>query len=453
MSNSKIKLKKGLDIPISGMADQIVKKVLVSDIVAIKPTDYRGLKARLLVKEGDKVLAGTPILADKENPEILFTSPVSGEVAEVVRGEKRKLLEVRIKADAKSESIDFGKQDAGAMDAEAVKALLMKSGLWACLIQRPYGIVANPAVAPKAIFVSAFTTAPLGADVEFALKGEFNNIQAAVKALAKIATVHVSFNAEVKSQFEKLEGVEKHWFEGKHPAGNVGIQIHHICPIRKGQTAWTITMHELAAIGRLLNTGKVDLHRKVAVTGPMAMYPCYIDAVPGFAIKEIHEFYGTSADAARFVSGDCLSGRNIGVEGFTSFHDNQVTILKEGNEYEAFGWAKPFRFNQFSSSHAYFHWMFGWLCPDKKYDMDTNLHGGERAFVVSDVYGKVFPMNLYPVYLTKACLAGDIDKMEQYGIYEVLEEDLALCEYVCPSKINIQSIISDGIDLMLQEMA
>lgn len=450
---SNINLKKGLDIPISGMADRIAKKEIVHDVVAIKPSDFRSLKARLLVKEGDAVLAGSPVLADKENPEILFTSPVSGTVKEVVRGEKRKLLAVLIQADNEHGSIDFGKQDVDALDAAAVKDLLMKSGLWACLIQRPYGIVANPNVDPKAIFISAFSTAPLAADVEFALAGEFNAIQAAVKALGKIATVHMSFNAKVKSAFEKIEGAEIHKFEGKHPAGNVGIQIHHICPIRKGQTVWTVTMHELAAIGRLILTGKLDLRRKVAVTGPMALYPCYVNSLPGLSMKEIHEFYGTSAADIRFVSGDCLSGENIGAEGYMGFHDNQITLLKEGNEYEAFGWAKPLRFNQFSTSHTYFHWLFKWLCPDKTYDMDTNLHGGERAFVVSDVYGKVLPMHIFPVFLAKACLAGDIDKMEQYGIYEVLEEDLALCEYVCPSKINIQGIISDGIDLMLKEMA
>jgi len=450
MSNN-IQLKKGLNVPISGAADQVTKKVIVPDVVAIKPTDFRALKAKLAVKEGDRVLAGSPILVNKECTDIVITSPVSGVVAEVVRGEKRKLLEVRIKADRAVEYVDFGKQDVEKLDAEALKALLMKSGLWACIIERPYGVIANPNATPKAIFVSAFSTAPLAADVEFALKGEFANLQAAVNALGKIAPVHMSFASE-KSAFYGLENVDKHVFVGKHPAGNVGIQIHHVSPIRKGQTVWTVTMHELAAIGRLLNTGKCDLSRKIAVCGPNAIQPCYVQAVPGLSVAEIKEFYGTSASESRFISGDCLSGKSIGAEGFLSFHDNQITILREGNDYEMFGWAKPFRFNQFSSSHTYFHWMFSWLCP-KKYDLDTNLHGGERAFVVSDVYGKVLPMNLFPVYLTKACIAKDIDKMEKYGIYEILEEDLALCEYVCPSKINIQQHIAEGINLMIQEMA
>lgn len=452
MSN-KIQLKHGLDIPISGMADKVTKKVMIPGTVVIKPSDFRGLKARLLVKEGDTVLAGSPVLAAKENPDILFTSPVSGVVTEVVRGEKRKLLEVRVKADSQSKSVDFGAQKVETLDAEAVKALLMKSGLWACLIQRPYGVVADPQTAPKGIFVSAFATAPLAADVEFALKGQEHAIQAAVTALGKIAPVHMSFNSKVKSAFERIQGINAHYFEGPHPAGNVGVQIHHISPIQKGQTAWTVTMHELAAIGKLLLTGKVDLSRKVAVCGPMAIEPCYIEAVPGIRMDELKAFYGTTGEQVRFVSGDCLSGENVTINGATGFHANQITLLKEGNEYEAFGWANPFRFKLFSSSHTYFHWLFKWLCPEKKYDLDTNLHGGERAFVVSDVYGKVLPMNLFPVYLVKACLAGEIEKMEKFGIYEVLEEDFALCEYVCPSKIDIQSIISSGIDLMIKEMA
>lgn len=452
MSNN-IQLKKGLDIPISGKAALETSKVVTADVVAVRPSDFRGLKARLLVKEGDAVLAGTPILADKECPDILFTSPVSGTVEQIVRGDKRKLLSVLIKADRKHGYVDFGKADVASLDAEAIKALLCKSGLWASLIQRPYGIVADPSVAPKAIFVSAFSTAPLAADSDFVTAGETANIQTAVDALNKLTDggVHVSFCG--KSPLEKLKNIKAHHFAGKHPAGNVGVQIHHISPIRKGETVWTVTPFFLAAIGKLFNEGRYDVSRKVAVTGPMAICPTYVEAVPGLAMKDIQEFYGQSADGIRFISGDVLSGCNVGADGFLRFQDNQVTLIKEGNEFEAFGWAKPFRFNQFSTSHTYFHWLFRWLNPGKKYDMDTNLHGGVRAFVVSDVYAKVFPMNLFPVYLVKACMAGDIDKMEKYGIYEVLEEDIALCEYVDPSKIDMQAALSDGIDLMLKEMA
>ena len=415
MSNI-IDLKKGLNIPVSGVAAPKTRKVAVPGIVAVKPTDFRGLKPRLLVKEGDKVLAGSPVLADKESPDILFTSPVSGTVTEVVRGEKRKLLEVRIKADSEQKYLDFGIEDARNLDAGQIKSLLMKSGLWPAIIQRPYGIIANP-------------------DIRKLTDGG----------------VHVSLNAANANgtPFHKLENVILHTFYGKHPAGNTGVQIHHISPIMKGETVWTVSPMMLAAIGRLLNTGRYDMSRLVAVTGPKAIEPAYVKAVCGLSMKDISEFYDNSASDIRFISGDVLTGTNVGADGFLGFFDNQITLIKEGREHELLGWAKPFRTKQFSTSRTY----FSWLTPKKTYEMDTNLHGGPRAFVMSDVYSKVLPMDIYPVHLIKACLAGDIDKMEQFGIYEVLEEDLALCEYVCPSKIEIQSILSDGIALMMKEMA
>ena len=450
MSNN-IYLKKGLNIPINGVAAQTTKKVIVPDVVAIKPTDFRGLVPKLLVREGDKVLAGTPVLADKMSQSILFASPVSGVVAEVVRGEKRKLLEVRIKADAEQEYVDFGVKRVADMSAEQIKEALLAAGLWPALVQRPYGIVANPEVAPKAIFVSAFSTAPLAADLDFTLRDELANIQTAINALNKLTKggVHVSLNASTYSgtPFHKLENVIMHTFDGQHPAGNVGVQIHHISPICKGETVWTVSLMMLAAIGKLFNTGKYDVRRKIAVTGPKANTPAYVDGYPGICMKDVKEFYGNASEL-RIISGDVLTGTNVGAEGYLGFHDNQISILEEGDKYELLGWAKPFRPKLFSASRTY----FSWLTPNKKYDMDTNLHGGPRAFVVNDTYSKVLPMDLYPVHLLKACLANDIDNMEKFGIYEVLEEDFALCEYVCPSKIDIQQIITDGIALMMKEM-
>lgn len=452
MSNN-IDLKKGLDIPIVGVAAPKTGKEIKLGTVAVKPTDFRGLVARLLVKEGDKVLAGSPVLASKESPEILFTSPVSGTVTEIVRGEKRKLLEVRIKADETREYKDFGVRKVSDMNAEQVKAALLESGLWPSFISRPYGVIADPSVKPKAIFVSAFSTAPLAADPEYAFKDDLDDIQTAINAISKLTDggVHMSFNADTfsGSRFHKLANVTLHTFSGRHPAGNVGVQIHHISPIEKGETVWTVSMLMLAAIGKLFNEGRYDMSRKVAVTGPKAEHQCYVNALPGMAMADLKGFYDNSKKNRRFISGDVLSGTNVGEEGYLGFYDNQVTILKEGNKFEMLGWAKPFRTKLFSASRTY----FSWLTPNRKYKMNTNLHGGPRAFVMSDVYGKVLPMDLYPVYLVKACLAGDIDNMEKYGIYEVIEEDLALCEYVCPSKIEIQSILSDGIALMLKEMA
>ena len=440
-------LKKGLNIPISGEAALETMRTIAPDVVAVKPTDFKGFSPRLMVKEGDKVLAGSPVLADKQNPDILLTSPVSGTVKEIVRGEKRKLLAVLVKAEG-NEAVDFGAKDPKGLKAEEVKETLLKSGLWPTIIQRPYGVLANPAQTPKAVFVSAFSTAPLAADSEFVFKDDLSAIQAGITAISKIAKVHVCVNSET-SAFAKLQDAVLHTvIAKKHPAGNVGVQISHISPIMKGETVWTLSLLSLAAIGKLFLNGKLDLCRKVAVTGPAALKTGYVVAMPGTPMSALEGCFDPAVET-RFISGDVLSGENIGKDGYLGFFDNQVTLIKEGREREVLGWANPLRFNQFSSSMAY----FSWLLPKKKYNMDTNTHGGVRAFVCSDVYGKVLPMDIFPVYLVKACLAGDIDKMEQFGIYEVLPEDLALCEFVDPSKNDIQAIIQDGIDLMIKEMA
>ena len=440
-------LKKGLNIPISGEAALETMRTIAPDVVAVKPTDFKGFSPRLMVKEGDKVLAGSPVLADKQNPDILLTSPVSGTVKEIVRGEKRKLLAVLVKAEG-NEAVDFGAKDPKGLKAEEVKETLLKSGLWPTIIQRPYGVLANPAQTPKAVFVSAFSTAPLAADSEFVFKDDLAAIQAGITAISKVAKVHVCVNSET-SAFAKLQDAVLHTvIAKKHPAGNVGVQISHISPIMKGETVWTLSLLSLAAIGKLFLNGKLDLCRKVAVTGPAALKTGYVVAMPGTPMSALEGCFDPAVET-RFISGDVLSGENIGKDGYLGFFDNQVTLIKEGREREVLGWANPLRFNQFSSSMAY----FAWLLPKKKYNMDTNTHGGVRAFVCSDVYGKVLPMDIFPVYLVKACLAGDIDKMEQFGIYEVLPEDLALCEFVDPSKNDIQAIIQSGIDLMIKEMA
>ncbi len=444
MSNN-LDLKKGLNIPLKGAAAREVIKTVVPDIVAVKPTDFNGLVPRLLVKEGDSVLAGSPVMADKMRPEILLTAPVSGTVAQIVRGEKRKLLAVLIKADGKQEAVDFGAK--APVSAAETKELLLKSGLWGALVQRPYGILANPDITPKAIFVSSFSTAPLAADTDFTLGDSILDIQAGINALAKIAPVHLSVRKESYSStpFHKVENVVSHLVSGKHPAGNVGVQISHIAPIQKGETVWTVSPLHLAAIGHVVNTGKLDLMRKVAVTGPAAEKPAYVCALPGTPVKELTEV----KEGVRVVGGDVLTGENLGAEGCLGFFQDQITLLREGPEREWFGWAKPFRPKVYSSSWCY----FSWLTPGKQYDMDTNLHGGVRAFVETKCFEDVTPMDIFPIYLIKACLAGDIEKMEKFGIYEVLPEDLALCDYVDPSKNEIQAIIQQGIDLMIKEMA
>ena len=448
-------LKKGLNIPIAGEAALRVSKTIAPGIVAVQPTDFKGFLPRLLVKEGDPVLCGSPVMADKKNADILVTSPVSGKVKEIVRGEKRKLLAVLVEADAKQQCVDFGVKDAAKLDAGQVRQAILQSGLWPWLVQRPYGIIADPDVRPRDIFISTFSTAPLAADSKFCFGDELKAAQAGVCALSKLTDgkVHVALDGNAgTSPFAGLQHCELHVFQGKHPAGNVGVQISHIAPICKEETVWTASMTTLIAIGKLFTTGKYDVRRKVAVTGPMAVEPAYIETVPGMPMKEIAFFCGNTAEETlRVISGDVLSGKTVGKEGYLGVFDNQISLLHEGTEQELLGWINPIRAHQFSADRSY----FSWLMPErKKYAMDTNLHGGPRAFLMNDgYYSRVLPMDIYPVYLAKACLTGDIEKMEKFGIYEVLPEDLATCEFVDPSKNNIQEMIEQGIDLMLKEMA
>jgi len=448
-----IQIKKGLNLPIEGEALCNVTKSVVPDFISVKPTDFRALTPKMLVKEGEAVLAGTPLFCDKQNPDVVFASPISGTVDAVIRGDKRKLLEVKVKSDGKGESVKHQYGSISSLTADEVKKALLESGLWPCIKQRPYGIVANPNVDPKSIFISAISSAPLAADFEFTMKDEFAAVQAGIDALGKLTKggVHFSMEAYVapRSDYHNLKGVIFHTFQGVHPMGNVGVQINHISPINKGEVVWTVDFFLVAAIGRLFLNGVYDMSRLVAVAGPAAKNPSYVKCLPGTQMSELSEYFCDKCDV-RVVSGNVLTGDAVGKEGSLGFYSDLVTILPEGDYYEMFGWAKPFRFKKFSFSRGYFSWI---LPKSKKYAMDTNTNGDVRAFVVSDVYGKVLPMDIYPVYLFKAILAGDIEKMEELGIYEVIEEDVALCEYVCPSKIEIQKIVSDGIDLMLKEMA
>ncbi len=456
-----IRLRKGLTIPLKGDAKNHITKIITPDKVAVKPTDFRSLNPKLLVKEGEKVEAGTPVLTDKRRPYILISSPASGTVKEIVRGEKRKLLEIVIECDKKNEYREIAVPNyRNASKSEIVKALI-DSGLWSAFKQRPYGIIPDPEVEPKAIFISGFDSSPLGPDLDYALRSDMESIQVGVDMISKLTQggVHLGLHAShyASSPFHRLDKVIIHTFDGEHPAGNVGVQIHHISPMNKGEIAWTLDMYSLAAIGRLFTKGIYDVRRVIAITGPRAKSPGYVETLPGISLMEIREFADNMHEEPvkekilpiRFISGNILTGEDVGKEGYLGFFHHQITLLSEGKYFEMFGWIKPFRLKKFSFSRSYFSWLF----PKRRYSADTNLNGGERALVMTGVYEKVLPMDIYPMYLLKAIMAEDIDKMEQLGIYEVIEEDLALCEYVCPSKTEIQEIVSNGIDLMIKEMS
>ncbi|MBO5717288.1 MAG: Na(+)-translocating NADH-quinone reductase subunit A [Alistipes sp.] len=440
-----INLRKGLDINLAGKAELRVENAPMAKSYAVSPLDYENVTPKLLVKVGDKVEAGAALFFDKNNPRILFTSPVSGVVSAINRGEKRKLLNVAVEPDQEQVAKAIKVVDPAKAERSEIVEMLLESGLWTRIVERPYGVIANPDAQPKAIFVSAFDSAPLAPDYNFALASERENIEAGMALLSRLTEgkVHLSARKGAEGFMSEIKGVEYHTFSGKHPVGNVGVQIHHIDRIAKGDIVWTVNIQDVAIIGRMVRTGKFDMSKTIVVAGSEAEKPCYKRIIAGAAVESI---IGKVKENVRVISGNALTGRTTAADGYIAADANMITLLPEGNVYELLGWAMP-RFHRFSVSRAY----FSWLCPKKEYKLDTNLNGGERPFVVTGLYENYLPMDVYVAYLLKACLVKDLDKMENLGLYEVLPEDLALCEFVDPSKIEMQQILRDGINLMIKE--
>lgn len=446
-----IRIKKGLNIRLQGKADKIFVKAERSATYGIRPTDFPGLVPKLTVKPDDRVKAGTSLFHDKYRPEVQFTSPVSGTVLAINRGERRRVLEVVIQADTADEHEVFLKASPASLSRSQIVENLLKSGLWPAIRQRPYNIVANPTDEPKAIFISGFDTAPLAPDYDFVVKGCEADFQTGIDALRKLTQgkIHLNLNSDYPASkvFTGASGVQINYFKGPHPAGNVGIQIHHLDPINKGEVAWTINPQHVIVIGRLFNQGIYEPDMVVALTGSEVLRPRYYKLKAGAAIANIVAD-NIKAGIVRYISGNVLTGTRITADGHLGFYDSQLTVIPEGNHFEFLGWAMP-GLHKFSVSRSF----FSWLQVDREFRLDTNLNGGIRPFVVSGQYEKVLPMDIYPVHLLKAILAEDIDQMENLGIYEVAEEDFALCEFVCTSKIEVQSIIRKGLDMMVSEMS
>lgn len=445
-----IKFKKGLDIHLQGKPQETTPTDAKSESYAIKPSDFIGLTPKLLVQVDDVVKIGTPLLADKYYPEVVFTSPVSGRVADVVRGERRRILEVVVLSDGKGEAEAFTKADPSQLSAEAVKENILKSGLWPSIIRRPFGIVAKPTETPKAIFISTFDSAPLAPNYQFVLKNAVSQVQTGINALAKLTNgkVFVGLDGKVEGNiFANLKNAELFTVSGPHPAGNVGVHIHHISPINKGEVVWTVNIQEVSAIGKLFETGKYDSSRVVAATGSELNQAKYFNVNKGIRIDALLSG-GVKPGHLRYISGNILTGEKVQSSSYLGYYHQQITVIPEGNEPEFFGWATP-GFGKFSISRTF----FSWLTPKKEFRLDANLHGGHRPFVVSGEYEKVLPMDILPVNLLKSIIYEDVDHMEQLGIYEVIEEDLALCEVVCTSKTEVQSLLRKGLDVMIKEFS
>ncbi|MBQ5374170.1 MAG: Na(+)-translocating NADH-quinone reductase subunit A [Bacteroidaceae bacterium] len=439
-----IKLRKGLDVNLKGKAALETVSVKCPGEYALVPDDFTGMKPKVVVNEGDTVLAGDALFVDKKHPEVKFVSPVSGTVTLVERGDRRKLLSVRVKSDGMQQSREFDvKGD--------IKVVLMESGMFAFFRQRPYDVVANPEDKPKAIFVSAFNSMPLSQDFSYVVKGQEEEFKAGIKALSAIAKVNLGINvAQSKTFLNDVPNCEVTVFDGPAPAGNVGVQINHVDPINKGEVVWTIGAEEVIFVGRLMKTGRVDLTRTIAVAGSEVKKPAYATIKVGQKLDTLLQGQISDEASLRIINGNVMTGIKTSKDGYLAAHATEVNVIPEGDHADEFmGWIMP-RFNTFSTHRSYLSWLFG---KKKEYVFDARVKGGERHMIMSGEYDKVFPMDIFAGYLIKAIITGDIDRQEALGIYEVAPEDFAIAEFVDSSKLELQRIVREGLDILRKENA
>lgn len=443
-------IKKGLDIKLLGDSEKTIVDYAATRF-AIKPTDFIGVFPKMMVAEGDFVKVGTPLFYDKNRSNLIFTSPVSGKVEALKRGAKRRLLEVIITPDGKNESVTVEMPPLDQLNHEEIVEKLLQSGIWPMLRQRPYAVIANPAEKPKAIFIPAFDTSPLSPDYDLIVHGRGAEFQAGLDVLKKLTDGLVHINVDAKNTTSKVflnsKNVEVNAFSGPHPAGNVSVQVSKINPINKGEVIWYLFPQDVLSIGSFFLTGKPDFTRVIALAGSEVLNPKYYKTVLGASIGKMVLGNVTKVNN-RYISGNVLTGEKIEKDGFVGFYDSLISVIPEGDYAEFFGWLLP-GFNKFSFSKTFLSWMF----PNRKYRLDTNLHGGHRNMVMTGKYEQVFPFDIYPMALLKAIMVEDIDAMENLGIYEIDAEDFALCEVIDTSKTEMQTIVRKGLELMRQEMS
>jgi Na+-transporting NADH:ubiquinone oxidoreductase subunit A len=446
-----IKIKNGLTIKLKGAAQNIVKKAAFPKSVSINPSDFHLIIPKMALKVGEKVSQGDVVFFSKKDDRIKFCSPVDGVITDIVRGAKRKIIEIIIDVNKKqilNDSKTFQNDD---LNSEKVKEILLKSGCWPFIKQRPYDIIANPSDIPKSIFISGFNSAPISADLDIILDDQKEEFETGINILNKLSSGNINICVTKNSSnfINKIKDITVHTIEGPHPAGNVGVQIHHIDPINSGERVWTLGAEDVAIIGRYFMTGIYNPIRTIAVSGPPVKYPQYYKTIVGTELKKIIEDAGiNSNDSLRIINGDVLTGSKVDQDNYLGFYNNTLSVIREGNHYRMFGWI-PFVNNKVPSVYKT---SFSWLFPNKEYDLDTNLNGEERAFVVTGEMESVFPMDIFPMQLLKECMAGNIEKMESLGIYEVAPEDFSLIDYSSSSKIEAQYIIRQGLDLMISEV-
>ena len=445
-----IKLRKGLNINLKGKATEQKRSIPACEEYALSPECFEGMVPKVVVREGDKVKAGDTLFVNKLCPDVRFASPVSGTVSAIVRGERRKVLCVKVKADTNQVYADFGIRDVAKMSGSEVKECLLKAGLFGYINQLPYAVSTTPETQPKAIFISALRDMPLAGSFEFELAGNEQDFQTGLTALSKVAKTYLGIGSSQTAQaLTSAQDVEVNVFDGKCPAGNVGVQVNNIDPVNKGEVVWTVDPTAVIFFGRLFNTGKVNLTRTVAVAGSEISSPAYVDALVGTPLRAILDGQLKQSEHTRIIQGNPLTGSLSSLDDYLGAHVSEVTAIPEGDDNDEFlGWIAP-RTNQFSVNRSYFSWLFG----NKEYALDARIKGGERHMIMSGEYDKYLPMDIYGEYLIKAIIAGDIDKMEQLGIYEVSPEDFAVAEFADSSKLELQKIVREGLNMLRKENA
>ncbi len=446
-------LKRGHDIALEGEAKAEIDESVQATTYAVQPFNFIGISPipKLLVEEGNEVKAGDPIFFDKSMPDMKWVAPVSGEVIAIERGAKRAITAVTILADKEQQYRQLEAFDLENAKREDLVSYLMDTGAWTLFRQRPFNTVVNPNEVPRDIFISTFDTAPLAPDLNLVVEGREAAFQKGLDALRHLTSgsVYLGLDAREGHQphaaFAEAEGVEKRWFHGKHPAGNVGVQIHHIKPVSLNSKVWTLGVQEVITLGKIFLEQRFDAERVVALTGAELKAPKYVRTKIGARISELLKD-NLANDHVRYISGDVLSGERKLEDQFLNFYDDQITVVEEGDDYQLFGWLLP-SFNTPSVSNTF----PSALIPDMKFKAETNTHGERRAFVVTGNYEAVTPMDVYPQELMKSILIGDFEKMEGLGLPELVEEDVALCEFVCVSKQPVQQILRQGLDNMREQ--
>ena len=450
MSND-INIKNGLTIKLKGAAENILKKAALPESVSLNPSDFHLIIPKMALKVGEKVSQGSVVFFSKKDERIKFCSPVDGTIRDIVRGAKRKIIEIIIDVEKNQNLISPNPQVFADLNTDQIKTILLESGCWPFVKQRPYDVIANPSDNPKSIFISGFNSAPISADLQIILDDQKEEFKEGINVLSKLTSgeINICVNDTSSTFISEIENVKIHKINGPHPSGNVGVQIHHIDPVNSGDRVWTLGAEDVAIIGRYFMTGIYNPIRTIAVSGPPVKYPKYYKTIVGTQLNKIIDDTGIDInDSLRIINGDVLSGRKVEHDNYLGFYNNTLSVLREGNRYRMFGWI-PFVNNKVPSMYKT---SFSWLFPNKEYDLDTNLNGEERAFVVTGEMEKVFPMDILPMQLLKECMAGNIEKMESLGIYEVAPEDFSLIDYSSSSKIEAQYIIRQGLDLMISEV-